>query len=209
MSTFDATSHSDQDGAAHARPDYAADDAAPMLADEPIATSTLDDLREAGRQTDDREPITVTNPRDTIRLTLRTDFPQKDLQRWQWMALPLKHREQLRRRGGQPNLSLVDPIVMFAAAVADTCIQVEVRSRATGQYRAVVNEHNGEPLTFADGVLRQQLGAMDTPTAVRHAFNRSDPALLDAGARLIEAAGFGDGDTGLDGADGDPTTATG
>lgn len=176
---------------------------------EPPTVSTLDELRSAGEEVDEREPITEVNPRKRIRLTMRTDFEQKDIQRWQFKALPAKHREQLNRRGGQPNLSLLDPIVMYALAIAETTVQVEVRSRTTGEFTVVVDENTGDLLTFADPALRKVIGGIDVVTAVKRAFNRSDPAMLEAGQRLLDAAGFGtDTATDLDG-DEDPTSAAG
>lgn len=216
MSTFDASSANRTDPAyaslsagydeppgevKHALPDFG------RTVEAVASRSTLDELRAAGDEVDEREPITAVNPRQRIRLTMRTDFEQKDVQRWQFKALPLKHREQLGRRGGQPNLSLLDPVVMFALAIAETTIQVEVRSRQTDEYITVTDEHSGDLLTFADPALRQVIGGIDAITAVKRAFNRSDPALLDAGQRLLTAAGFGDDGAAL--GDEDPTSAAG
>lgn len=214
MSTFDATStdpayaslpagYNEPPGEVkHALPDLG------RTVDAMASRSTLDELRDAGDEVDEREPITVINPRQRIRLTMRTDFEQKDVQRWQFKALPLKHREQLSRRGGQPNLSLLDPVVMFALAIAETTIQVEVRSRQTGDYNVVTDEHSGDLLTFADPTLRKVIGGIDAITAVKRTFNQSDPALLDAGQRLLTAAGFGDDGTALGDGE-DPTSAAG
>jgi len=176
---------------------------------EPVGRSTLDELRAAAAEEDTREPITVVNPRNTIRLTLRTDLEQHDLQRWQNKALPLDQRQKLARKGGQPNLSKLDTVIMFASAIADTTTLVEVRSRATNDWQPVVNEHGGEPLTFADTALRQVLGGVDAISAVKGAFNRSEPALLDAGMRLLDASGFGDDDVAEVGDGQDPTVAAG
>lgn len=218
MSTFDVSSHGDQTQDLPATdvtdPPYGYNDPPgevhhPQQGDGMAGMSTLDELRAAGDEVDEREPITVANPRDRIRLTLRTNFEQKDVQRWQFKALPLKHREMLRRRGGQPNLSLLDPVAMFASAIAETTIQVEVRSRATGEWSVVTDQHTGDLLTFADAPLRQILGGLDTVSAVKRAFNRSDPALLDAGQQLLDAAGFGADGTALDDDETDPTTAAG
>lgn len=209
MSTFDASTHYNPAPEDVPSPDvrhtpYRDPDP------EPVGVSTLDELRFAAEETDDREPITVTNPLDTIRLTLRTDIEQKDIQAWQHKALPQKHRDQLRRRGGNPNLSLLDPVVMFAHAIAATTTQVEVRSRATGEWRPVIDQNTGDPLTFADAGLRQVIGGLDTVSAVKRAFNRSEPSMLEAGQRLLDASGFGlDDDSDGLGDDGDPTNAAG
>jgi hypothetical protein len=171
------------------------------------AVSTLDELRAVVAEEDTREPITVTNPRETIRLTLRTDLSQSEIRRWSNRALDRKDREKLNRRGGSPNLTNLDPVVMFASAIAETCIQVEVLSRATNTWQVVRDERSGEPFTFADVALRQVLGGIDAVSAVKRAFNGSEPALMTAGQRLLNASGFGDDDTIDDGED--PTRAAG
>lgn len=168
--------------------------------------STLDLLRASAAEEDDREPITVMNPKETIRLTLRTDLTQRDIQRWSNRALEKKDREKLNRKGGAPNLTKLSAVVMYAAAIAETCIQVEVWSRAKNDWDVVADERSGEPLTFADSALRQVLGGLDTVSAVKRAFNNSEPALMTAGGRLIDASGFGDDDDLGD--DEDPLAAT-
>lgn len=217
MSTFDASSHGDQ------TQDVPPQDVTPPLygyneppgevrgpdaADEP-AMSTLDQLRASAAEEDDREPITVLNPKKTIRLTLRTDLEQKQIQRWSNVALDRKVRAKLDRRGGTPNLTKLDPVIMYATGIAETCISVEVWSRATQTWNTVVDERTGEPLTFADPMLRQVLGGIDAVSAVKRAFNSSEPALMTAGQRLLDASGFGDDDAGEGDGEADPTTAAG
>lgn len=187
--------------------DFYTDPPIPDADDVPLL-STLDQLRAVAAEEDTREPITVLNPRETIRLTLRTDLDQPDIQRWSNKALDRKDREKLNRRGGAPNMTRLNPVVMFASAIAETTLQVEVWQRATRTWEVVRNERNGEPLTFADTALRQVLGGMDVVSAVKRAFNGSEPALMAAGQRLIDASGFGDDDV-VDGDDEDPTVAVG
>lgn len=223
MSTFDASSHGDQTQehpSAHEQllTNYPADEDDGRVAglrgpdtprpDEPVM-STLDQLRASAAEEDDREPITVTNPRETIRLTLRTDLEQREIQRWSNLALDRKVRQKLDRRGGTPNLTKLNPVIMYATAIAETCTGVEVWSRATQTWNEVVDERTGEPLTFADATLRQVLGGIDAVSAVKRAFNNSEPALMTAGQRLINASGFGDDDEVRDELGVDPTTAAG
>lgn len=215
MSTFDVSSHGDQTqdapaptypyghneppGDVHSPPTDGPD--VPLL-------STLDELRSIVGEEDTREPITVLNPRETIRLTLRTDLEQREIRKWSNRALDRKDREKLNRRGGSPNLTNLDPVVMFASAIAETCIQVEVLARASGTWQVVKDERSGEALTFADAALRQVLGGLDAVSAVKRAFNGSEPALMTAGQRLIDASGFGEDDAIADDGE-DPPVAAG
>lgn len=219
MSTFDASSQpahaADQDVPPQDVTDpigdyHASHTDGPAPADYPVdepLMSTLDQLRASADEEDDREPITVLNPRETIRLTLRTDLEQKEIQRWSNVALDRKVRQKLDRRGGTPNLTKLNPVIMYATAIAETCTGVEVWSRATNTWTEVTDDRTGEPLTFSDPMLRQVLGGIDAVSAVKRAFNNSEPALMTAGQRLIDASGFGDDDELGD--DEDPTTATG
>lgn len=226
MSTFDASRHGAHQAADPHDPVPTPDDRLPAgynvppseVTDKPDARfftppddvpimSTLDQLRANADEADDREPITVLNPKETIRLTLRTDVEQSDIQRWSNKALPKQDRDRLNRRGGAPNVTRLNPVVMFASAIAETTIQVEVYSAATGTWTVVCDDRTQEPLTFADTTLRQVLGGIDAVSAVKRAFNGSEPALMRAGQELIDATGFGDDVAGDD--DEDPTVAAG
>lgn len=207
LSTFDASSQ----GAHSADPSLLGYNDPPGAVHSPEQDmpllSTLDELRAVAAEEDTRAPITVTNPRETIRLTLRTDLEQREIRQWSNRSLDRKDREKLKRRGGSPNLTNLDPVVMFASAIAETCIQVEVLSRSSNTWQVVTDERTGEPLTFGDATLRQVLGGLDAVSAVKRAFNGSEPALMNAGNRLIDASGFGDEVDEDD--EEDPTTAAG
>lgn len=210
MSTFDATTPAASSYDTPVAERYDNDFPGPPPAvgahasDEPTAVSTLDELRAAAAEVDPREPIQVVNPKGRIRLTLRTDVSQSDVQRWSNLSLPREERARLRKRGGNPNLSTIKPVLMFATAIAECTTEVEVLSRATGEWVIVADERTGDPLTFDDPTLRQIVGGIDAVTAVKNVFNKSEAALLRAGDQLIDATGFGDD---IPGDSEDPTNA--
>lgn len=149
--------------------------------------STLDLLRLVGSEVVTSEPYVFENPKGTLRFTCDTNIEQKSLSSWQRAALPAQARKQ---RGGVPDLSRLDPVVYFSKAIAATCTLIEVRQRATGEWREIVDTATGEPLTFRDPALLSTLGAPDPVSAIRRAMNGAEYAIQREGTALLEKAGY-------------------
>lgn len=149
--------------------------------------SPLAMLRSMADEAYDFPDLVVENPTRHMRLTLRTRIENAEVTRWRRAGLPSSKGN----RGGMPDLSRLDTYVMFARAIVDTCVQLEIRPDDKRDYQ-VIRDTDGEPLTLKDPALLSALSCADPMTAVRKIFAQSEPHVIRAGGELLRQAGYGE-----------------
>lgn len=172
-------------GALDADPDTGGAGQAPL--------STLEELQAALTQAEvaaDEEflPLELFSPGEVIRLTCSTDLDQKDLKRLQLAALPLEAR-----RKRIPDLKKLSEVAMYAGIIGEQTLTIAIR-QSDGTYKDL-------PGGFDDPATLTAFGAAEPSVAVRRVFVK-DAYVLNAGAELMEACGYGERKPGEEG---DPT----
>jgi hypothetical protein len=170
------------------------------LVDEPgPELDTLELLRQAVSEQTAPISTIVDAPGGRIRLICSADITSKDIQRWNRKALP-----PVARRSNNASGLDVDQGILHTAVLVNTTERIEVRNVATDEWK-VIEDIDGNVLTFKDTDLLRVFGAMDAEGALRKLFT-GDAYLVKAGTRVLTGAGWAEGSTGLEeDEDADPT----
>lgn len=189
MTTFDATRGGDmpryQQG-----PDTST---TPEVAQQVDTIDSLALLREAVAQQAEPEEVTIEVPRVGIRLVCTAQVTSGQMSAWQRRAMPPSKRKAV-----QPSPLDINQAAFNSSVLSETCARVEVQA-PSGEWRVIEDANSGDYLTLKDSALLSQLGALDAESALRKIFAGRDGWLIQAGTRVLAAAGFGGDD------DEDPT----
>ena len=175
------------------RPHVGTLDADPDTGADQAPLSTLEELQAALEQAElaaeeEFPPLDLFSPGEVIRLTCSTDLDQKDLKQLQLAAIPLEAR-----RKRIPDLKKLNEVTMYAGIIGKQTLTIAIK-RPDGSYRIL-------PGGFDDPATLTAFGAAETSVAVKRIFVK-DAYVLNAGAELMEACGYGERKPGEEG---DPT----
>lgn len=140
------------------------------------------------RESAEEELLPVEVPKLGIRLMCSTRISGKEWQAWQKRAIP-----QARRR--KATALDLDQVELMCTVLVETCEHIEFRRgpQGSGEW-AVMPGNDGEPMTLKSDELLRRFNQMDSASMVMKLFG-NDAALLKAGQEVVDAAGWGDGES--------------
>lgn len=151
------------------------------------APSALDLVRQAAQATiPEAETVCIDTFEDKFRLWVSSDISSKEMQQWQRRSLPPALRK------GQFSMLDLDQYEVSATIFERKTQRVEVQHPTSGGY-VLVEDQDGNPLTFRDDALLAAFGAMDVRTALKKLFPR-DAELVRKGQMVLTVAGWGEVD---------------
>lgn len=153
--------------------------------------SLLDQLRDRVDERDESEPAEWIDeiPKVGIRLVCDPDIANEDFQRWTKSAMAGGVKAGRRRRGGGNPMDM-DQLRISVRALVSTNERVEMRQ---GKEWQPLTGRDGSPVTLESNDLLSAFGVMDSTLLLKKLYGR-DARVIDAGQRLLAAAGYLDGD---------------
>lgn len=199
MTAFDTSGMGGSNAAPQQYPPQPHQIAPPVAPPDPLdGSDTLALLRDAVAEQVEIRPEIIEVPGNVgIRLVCSTDITFKQLQNWQRKSLP-PHA----RKSGRFTTLDMDQLHLNVAVLVGTLLEIQVRDRRDPTvWHTIEDARDHRPLTFEDGEVLRQFGAIDTITALRRLFANRESEIVKAGQQVLGAAGWTEDGQRIDGGD--------